>query len=281
MDKLTPKKNIDHGVVKSFGEEWNYYRQDELPKKEEIKLFNNYFDNFPFNKIDEKSEGFDLGCGSGRWTKYFAPKVKRIHCIDASYQALKVAKYNLSKFKNCVFYNESVDEISIKDNSMDFGYSLGVLHHLPYPLEGMKNCVKKLKKGSPFLVYLYYNLENRPLWYKIIWKITDVIRVITSRLPRKAKYLFSVLIASLIYFPITRVARFFEIIGFNVDSIPLSFYKNYSFYVMLTDAYDRFGTSLEHRYSKEEIIDMMKKSELENILINPNAPYWCAIGYKK
>ena len=44
----------------------------------------------------------------------------------------------------------------IKDNSMDFGFSLGVLHHLPDPFEGIKSCVTKLKPGAPFLVYLYY-----------------------------------------------------------------------------------------------------------------------------
>ena len=281
MDKLSSKRNSNHKVIKSFGEEWNYYKQDKLPEKEETKLFNNYFINFPLDKLNSNSEGFDLGCGSGRWAKHFADKIKKMHCIDASSKAIEVAKTNLKKFNNCEFHVVSVEEIPLKDNSMDFGYSLGVLHHLPYPSEGMKSCVKKLKKGSPFLIYLYYNLEDRPLWYRVIWKITDVVRVITSRLPRRAKYLFSILVASLIYFPLTRIARMFELLGFNVDSIPLSFYKNYSFYVMLTDAYDRFGTSLEHRYSESEIADMMKKSGLENITFNPTAPYWCAIGYKK
>ena len=50
---------------------------------------------------------------------------------------------------------------------------------------------------------------------------------------------------------------------------------------MFTDAYDRFGTSLEHRYSKSEMQNLLQKSGLENILFNEHAPFWCAIGYKK
>ena len=44
---------------------------------------------------------------------------------------------------------------------------------------------------------------------------------------------------------------------------------------------DGFGTRLEHRYTKEQIRDMMKDSGLENIAFSPAAPYWCAVGYKR
>jgi hypothetical protein len=45
---------------------------------------------------------------------------------------------------------------------MDFGYSLGVLHHLPDPRAGLAACVTKLKPGAPMLVYIYYAFDNRP-----------------------------------------------------------------------------------------------------------------------
>ena len=45
--------------------------------------------------------------------------------------------------------------MKIKENSMDFGYSLGVLHHIPDTKEALQKCVSKLKPGAPFLVYLY------------------------------------------------------------------------------------------------------------------------------
>ena len=50
---------------------------------------------------------------------------------------------------------------------------------------------------------------------------------------------------------------------------------------MRTDSRDRFGTNLEKRYTKKQIIDMLKKAGLYRIKFSNNAPYWCAIGFKK
>jgi hypothetical protein len=50
---------------------------------------------------------------------------------------------------------------------------------------------------------------------------------------------------------------------------------------MRTDALDRFGTKLEHRYSKLEIKKMMENSGLENIVFSNSIPFWVALGFKK
>ena len=50
---------------------------------------------------------------------------------------------------------------------------------------------------------------------------------------------------------------------------------------MRTDALDRFGTRLEHRFTKKEIVNMMEKSGLTNIKFSENSPYWVAVGKKK
>jgi hypothetical protein len=50
---------------------------------------------------------------------------------------------------------------------------------------------------------------------------------------------------------------------------------------MRTDSLDRFGTRLEKRFTKKQIIKMMEGAGLENILFSNTKPYWCAVGYKK
>ena len=49
---------------------------------------------------------------------------------------------------------------------------------------------------------------------------------------------------------------------------------------MMTDSLDRFGTKLEKRYSKEEIYNMMKASDLSNITFSHEEPFWVAVGIK-
>ena len=75
-----------------------------------------------------------------------------------------------------------------------------------------------------------------------------------------------------------RFAFLMEKSGINVDSFPLSFYRNRSFYVMGNDALDRFGTILEHRFTRNQIKEMMGKAGLENIKFKESAPYWCTAG---
>ena len=168
-------ENQDKKTVDGFGDEWSRFDQSELPDSEQQLLFDEYFSVFPWKDISKDSIGFDLGCGTGRWAKSVAPRVKKLICIDPS-SALEIAKKNLSDFDNCEFDNATVDEISLDDNTMDFGYSLGVLHHVPDTALGIKQCVQKLKKGAPFLVYLYYRFDNRPLWFRFIWSVSALIR---------------------------------------------------------------------------------------------------------
>ena len=61
--------------------------------------FDSYFHIFPFDDL-AAAEGFDMGCGSGRWAKFVAPKVGFLNCIDPSDEALEQAKLNLESAKN-------------------------------------------------------------------------------------------------------------------------------------------------------------------------------------
>jgi len=147
------EKNLHKATVAGFGDEWARFDQSELPPEEHQRIFDEYFSIFPWHTLPENPEGFDLGCGSGRWAKLVAHRVGKLHCIDPS-TALEVAKRNLVKYPNCIFHSASVDCIPLDDASMDFAYSLGVLHHVPDTQAAISACVEKLKVGAPFLVYL-------------------------------------------------------------------------------------------------------------------------------
>jgi len=273
-------KNIDIKTVDGFGDEWSRFDQSRLSPEELQLMFNEYFFNFPWSSLDDDAIGFDLGCGTGRWAKLVAPKVGSLICIEPS-SALEIAKKNLSNFNNCKFVHATVDKMPMEDNTMDFGYSLGVLHHVPNTSSGIKECVSKLKGGAPFLLYLYYRFDNRPKWFRFIWLLSDSIRKIISKMPYTMRYISSQIIAILVYFPLTRIALIFEKLGFDVNHFPLSAYKNSSFYTMRTDALDRFGTRLEQRFTKKEIENMMLEAGLEKVEFSSSKPFWCAIGYKK
>ena len=182
--------------------------------------------------------------------------------------------------KNCKFENSDIFHSSLKKGSQDFGYCLGVLHHIPDTKSGLKVCVEKLKKGAPFLLYLYYRFDNKPLWFKIIWKVSDIFRKLISKMPFRVKLIITFSVATIIYLPLAKLSYFLEKIGFNVENIPLSSYRNTSLYTMKTDALDRLGTKLEHRFTKKEILEMMLDCDLVNIKFSEKTPFWVAVGEK-
>ena len=272
--------NIDVDTVDGFGKEWSRFDQSAVDPSELNSEFERYFKVFPWNELPPEATGFDLGCGSGRWARFVSERVGNLHCVDASDAALQVAQKNLSDRQNVEFHRASVDSIPLPDESMDFGYSLGVLHHVPDTGEALKSCVEKLKIGAPFLVYLYYAFDDRPPWFRAAWRASDVFRKGISRLPFGAKKIVTDLIAATIYFPAAKTSALLEKTGMNVSGIPLSTYRKHSYYTMRTDSLDRFGTALEQRFTRIEITKMLERAGLTNIQFSDGEPYWCAVGYK-
>ncbi len=271
-------ENVDRETVAGFGEEWAAFDQSDLPEREFRALFDGYFHLFPFDDLPADAEGFDLGCGSGRWAIGVAPRIGILHCIDPSEQALTVARRRLAGQPNVRFHPASVDAIPLADGSQDFGYSLGVLHHVPDTLAGLKDCAAKLKPGAPFLVYLYYAFDNRPAWYRLLWNVTDGGRRLISSFPFPFRRATTDIVAAGVYWPLARAAALAERLGFNVLNWPLSPYRHRSFYGMRTDALDRFGTRLEQRFTRAEIATMMKEAGLTDICFSDREPFWVACG---
>jgi SAM-dependent methyltransferase len=277
---LPVSRNVDERVVAGFGDEWTRFDQSGLTAAELEEIARLYFAGFPWDRVPSWASGFDLGCGSGRWARFVAPRVGTLHCIDPSPEALAVARRNLAGLPNVAFHLAGVDDIPLADGSQDFGYCLGVLHHVPDTAAGLCNAAAKLKPGAPFLVYLYYAFDNRPPWFRAVWRTTDALRRLVSKAPHPLRYVVSQLLALLVYLPLARLARLLEAVGARVENLPLSAYRRRSFYVMRNDALDRFGTRLEQRFTRAQVLEMMTRAGLRDVTFSDAVPFWCAVGYR-
>lgn len=273
--------NIDPPTVAGFGAEWRAFDQSRLAGDEWQSLFDRYFSIFPWERLPEGAEGFDLGCGSGRWALGVAPRVGTLHCIDPSPEALAVASRRLQAQTNARFHRAAADDIPLARDSQDFGYALGVLHHVPDTGSALRTCVEKLKPGAPFLLYLYYAFDNRPSWFRGVWRLSDLGRHGISRLPFGLRKMVTTVIAALVYWPSARAARFAAHRGLDVTQWPLSAYRDNSFYTMRTDALDRFGTRLERRFTRARMAALMIEAGLGDIRFSEHLPFWVAIGTRR
>jgi len=112
----------------------------------------------------------------------------------------------------------------------------------------------------------------------------SALRKVSTRMPLKILYLLSILISPFIFIFFTLPAKVLgkikatrELAGkipFNHGKNPLSFKG---------DIYDRLGAPIEHRFSKEEVLNMFSECGFDRISVTKlkDIAGWVAWGYKK
>jgi hypothetical protein len=85
-----------------------------------------------------------------------------------------------------------------------------------------------------------------------------------------------------VYWPLARLSRLLHKIGARrlAELFPLTLYRDCSFRIMRNDSLDRFGTRVEHRFSRAQVIAVMSKAGLRDIRVSPGSPFWHAIGLR-
>jgi ubiquinone/menaquinone biosynthesis C-methylase UbiE len=274
-------RNEDPSTVAGFGREWAAYDQTTLSAEERQSIYDSYFRIFPWDRLPTDPVGADIGCGSGRWAAVVAPRVGELHLVDASEEALSVARKALDGVENVTFHHGSVGALSFDDAGFDFAYSLGVLHHVPDTRAALAEVARTLKPGAPFLVYLYYRFDNRPAWFRRLWAFSDGLRRLVMRLPFPLRRFTSDVLAALVYWPLARAAWLLDRLGRLPESWPLRVYRDRSFYSMRTDSLDRFGTRLEQRFTRDEVAAMLDAAGFRDLAFSDEEPYWCAVGFRR
>lgn len=276
---LNNSENIDSDVVKAFGEEWSKFSVHNDESVRELRK--EYFDIVNETMVNKNTYMIDIGCGSGRWTDYFTDKAGFIEAIDPS-DAVFAADNMLGKKDNVRITKASVDTIPWPDETFDFGMSIGVLHHIPNTKQALIDCVKKIKKGGYFFVYLYYRFDNRGIIFKSVFYLSNIFRLVISRMPGPLKKFVCDILAAIVYWPLSRFAGLLHTLNLHglAKKIPLEPYYNKPFYNLRNDCLDRFGTKLEQRFLKSEIEEMMKAAGLTDIVFGEKSAFWHAVGRK-
>jgi SAM-dependent methyltransferase len=267
-----------NNVIRDFGDEWERFNFLDENKLQSLK---EQFDRYmaPLPEELRKRDGLvvaDFGAGTGRWSYFLKDLAARIYAVEPSEKAFKVLTSRFRDDSKVVLLHESVESNQIPEKSLDLAVSLGVLHHIADTQGAIQKVAEKIKPGGTFLGYLYYALENKPLLYRALWRLSDSIRKVISRLPKKFKLFLADFIALTFYLPLATVSRTLEKFGVSVESVPLHHYKDLSFHVMRNDALDRFGTTLEQRFTQTEIVQMLTSAGFtkKSIRFSSEEPFW-------
>ena len=278
MNQRERDENLDQGVIDGFGHEWSAFNYVETETSEALDAqFVAYCAPIDLAQFDPATAiAGDFGAGSGRWSSRLAPYFSLVYALEPSDGASKVLRKKFADGSKIVVLQETVGVNSIPAGSLDLAVSLGVLHHIPDTALAIRDVSRSIKPGGIFLCYLYYKLENKPLFYRGLFWTSNSLRWVISRLPYAMRRLITQIIAGVIYLPLARISKLLGNRGKDVSNFPLHHYANMPFVMLQNDALDRFGTRLEKRFSKNEIVEMLSEAGFDSTTIefSEREPFW-------
>ena len=100
-------------------------------------------------------------------------------------------------------------------------------------------------------------------------------------MPFKIKKIVTYFIALIIYYPLSKIAKIFDRLGFNVNNFPLSYYRTKIFILWLLTHWIDLAQSLKKDLQKKRVEKMLLDAGFVDIKFSKNTPYWVALAWKK
>ncbi len=253
-------------IQSTFGEEWKAH-PDVLG--EHRSEFDSYVDLLPLHEL-EGQRVVDLGCGMGRWSYFIADHCRELVLVDYS-EAIFVARRNLRHVEHAIFVMADVLDLPFRDDAFDLVLCIGVLHHLP---TDALDVVRDLRRLAPrHLIYVYYALDNRPVYFRWVLAIVTRFRMLSTRLrSRRARTIVSWVLALTVYAPIAQLGRLLVPLGME-RLVPMAdSYAGKPLRRLRQEAYDRFFTRIEQRFTRAQIESL--SDSFSSVRISDQHPYW-------
>jgi SAM-dependent methyltransferase len=259
---------------KSFGYQWTTFSEIGDYFKEN---FLNYIYPIKPDFFSGKL-GLDAGCGAGRHIYFASQFGAEMVGIDFS-DAIDTA-YKNNKDKNHIhFIQADILNLPFPRNAFDFVYSLGVLHHLPDPLQGFQHLVAVTKMS----IFIWVYSKKR----RITNLLLEKLRHYSHRLPHNWLYQISYLAAMVEWlFLIQPYKKLSQVKSLNKIVTKITFpriklYSQYPFQVSHTDWFDRLAAPIRFYYDEGDLTEWAKGTGLKNVVISPTGLYgWRMYGEK-
>jgi SAM-dependent methyltransferase len=218
--------------------------------------------------------GLDGGCGFGRSLYYAASYGAEMIGLDLS-EAIEAARENTASFDRVHLVQGDIFHPPVKRHSLDFVYSIGVLHHLPDPKSGFLRLTQLLKPGAPMFIWVYLRGRGRQI------AGFTAMRAITTRMPLRLLNVVSFGLAAaqtLVWLAPYRALKRFRVTAGLADRIPFTLYARYPFRVLHTDWFDGLSVPLQNYYRRDDIAEWYRQAGHERVRIDDD---WNgrALGY--
>jgi SAM-dependent methyltransferase len=194
----------------------------------------------------------DAGVGAGRFADVVARAGARVVGIDLS-QAVETARSTLARFDDAAFLQGDILSPPLRPGAFDFIYSIGVLHHTPDAERAFRSLVRLLKPGGSIAIYVYSR-------HGVSWRVSDVYRRLTSRLPHRLLYALCHLSV-----PLYHIQRI-PLLGPPLQLLmPISMNRDWRWRVL--DTFDWYAPRYQSKHTYPEVYRWFREAGLVDIAL--------------
>jgi len=247
-------------TVTSYSYQWRKFKQ-MFPEWEQV-----FLDSIrPITPEFFKGKvGLDGGCGFGRSLFYSAGYGATMIGLDLS-EAVEAARENTRHLPNVHLVQGDIFNPPVKRRSLDFVYSIGVLHHLPDPKGGFLSLSRLLKPDAPMFIWVYLRNRGRQI------AAFTAMRAISTRMPLRLLNLVCLGLAAaqwtFILAPYRVLARF-KATRAIAERMPFTVYSRYRFRSLHTDWFDGLSVPLVNYYRPDDVAGWYREGAYERVRID-------------
>jgi SAM-dependent methyltransferase len=257
-------------TIKDFEEQWLKYPNNE-GYYGSLELFSDMLS--PFLKPDgiKNCRVAEIGSGVGRIVNMLLMSgAEHVIAVEPS-EAFEVLCSNVQEREKVTCLKITGDQLPAY-GSLDYVFSIGVLHHIRDPAPVVDAAFKALRPGGHFLVWLY-GKEGNGLYLSLI----RPLRGLTKHLPH---FMLASLV-EIMYWPVVLYIKFCHRLPLPLKEYMLSVLEKMSPEKRRLVMYDQLNPSYAKYYTRDEAEKLLIDGKFENVRLHHRHGYsWTVVGSK-
>ncbi len=247
-------------TVQAFGAEWKEFHSARGYMGSE-KLFFQFLQGMQRSDFQGKTV-LEAGCGNGRWIKGMRSLGShQIVALDYS-EAVDSCFQNTRSLDNVLVVQGSILALPLSRDFFDLVVSIGVLHHLENPAEGIARLAEALQPRGR-LAFWVYAYEGNELYIKLI----KPLRSVGPTLGKFGLLTLSIVLCLPVWVYVHTINRAFGFYQDGTPRLPRAEYfrllSKLTYRDIVNIVYDQLTPQLAVYSRKKEVISWITSSSLE------------------